>query len=201
MRQDLDTIQSWIKPQSSLLDLGCGDGTLLSYLKKTKQVHGYGLEINPEQIIECLHKQINVIEQDVDKGLGNFQTGSFDVVVMSQALQAVHYPERILDDMLRVGKECIISFPNFGHWRCRMHLAIHGRMPISKMLPYTWYNTPNIHLCTFHDFENLCRRKSLRILHRTVVDLEYKDSLSMRVMPNLFGEIAIYHITRKQQHS
>lgn len=196
MRLDLDTIQSWIQPGARVLDLGCGDGTLLAHLKTTKGVHGYGLEINQEQIVECFKKNVNVIEQDLDQGLDNFQTGGFDMVVMSQALQVVHYPERIIDDMLRVGKECIISFPNFGHWRCRMHLAARGRMPVSNALPYTWYNTPNIHLCTFKDFEALCHRKSLRILHRTVVDHDYRDSLSMRLLPNLFGATAIYHITR-----
>ncbi len=196
MRQDLDTIQSWIAQDASVLDLGCGDGTLLAHLKETKNIHGYGLEINEDHIVECLKKKVNVLEQDLDEGLDNFKTDSFDVVIMTLALQAVHYPDRLLDDMLRVGKECIISFPNFGHWRCRTYLATRGRMPVSKILPYTWYNTPNIHLCTFKDFEALCFRKSLKILHRTVVDNNYKDSLAMRVLPNLFGETAIYHVSR-----
>ncbi len=122
---------------SRVLDLGCGDGELLTWLRDHKQVTGYGLENDAANIAECVAKGINVIEQDLDKGLGNFASNSFDVVVMTQALQAVHYPDRILDEMLRVGRQCIITFPNFGHWRCRWYLASKGRMPVSEFLPYT----------------------------------------------------------------
>lgn len=196
MRSELQLIQQWIKPGASVLDLGCGDGTLLAHLVKTLDVQGYGLEINQDQIAECLRKNVNVIEQDLDEGLANIGTSSFDVVVMTQALQAVTYPEKVLDHMLRIGKECIITFPNFGHWRNRVYLAVRGKMPISPAMPYTWYDTPNIHLCTFKDFEAFCRSKSIHILNRTVVDLGYDDSPAMRLMPNMFGETAIYHITR-----
>jgi methionine biosynthesis protein MetW len=196
MRQDLETLQQWIRPDTSVLDLGCGDGALLSHLHHTKNVIGYGLEINQSQIVECIKKRVNVIEQDLDRGLDNFDSNSFDMVIMTQALQAVHYPERVIDDMLRVGKECIITFPNFGYWRCRLYLLMKGRMPVSKLLPYTWYNTPNIHLCTFADFEAMCHRKHLKILNRTVVDMNYRDGAMMRVLPNLFGETAVYHITK-----
>ena len=196
LRNDFTTIESWIKPQSRVLDLGCGDGTLLAQLKQNLDVHGYGLEINPTQMVECIKKGVNVIGQNMDENLANFKTNSFDMVVMTQALQAVHYPDQIIDEMLRIGKECIITFPNFAHWRCRFYLLTKGRMPVSKNLPYTWYNTPNIHLCTFKDFEALCHRKSLTILHRTVVDSHENDSIGAKLMPNLFGETAIYHITR-----
>lgn len=196
MRSELQLIQQWIQPGGSVLDLGCGDGTLLAHLVKTLDVLGYGLEINQDHIVECLRKNVNVIEQDLDEGLANIGTGSFDVVVMTQALQAVTYPERVLDHMLRIGKECIITFPNFGHWRNRIYLSVRGKMPVSRSMPYTWYDTPNIHLCTFKDFETYCRSKSIRILNRTVVDIGYHDSATMRMMPNLFGETAIYHITR-----
>ena len=196
LRSDLNTIQNWIEPQSRVLDLGCGDGTLLAQLKRNRDIHGYGLEINPDQILECVKKGVNVIGQNMDESLANFKTGSFDMVVMTQALQAVHYPDHVIDEMLRIGKECIITFPNFAHWRCRFYLLAKGRMPVSKNLPYTWYNTPNIHLCTFKDFEALCHRKSLTILHRTVVDSNAKDSFTSKTLPNLFGETAIYHITR-----
>lgn len=196
MRSELQLIQQWIQPGSSVLDLGCGDGTLLAHLVKTLGVQGYGLEINQDQIVECLRKNVNVIEQDLDEGLANIGTASFDVVVMTQALQAVTYPERVLDHMLRIGKECIITFPNFGHWRNRIYLAVRGKMPISRSMPYPWYDTPNIHLCSFKDFETFCRSKSIRILNRTVVDMGYHDGATMRMMPNLFGETAIYHITR-----
>ena len=116
MRQDLETIQQWIKPGASVLDLGCGNGSLLAHLRDNRQVVGYGLEINQDQIVECIKKNVNVIEQDLDvDGLDNFDTGSFDMVIMTQAIQAVHYPDKVLDDMLRVGKECVITFPNFSH--------------------------------------------------------------------------------------
>lgn len=196
MRQDLEIIQQWVGPGASVLDLGCGNGSLLAHLRATKNIVGYGLEINQDQILECIKKNVNVIEQDLDEGLDNFDSGSFDVVIMTQAIQAVHYPDRVLDDMLRVGKECVITFPNFGHWKCRLYLMLKGKMPVSKVLPYTWYNTPNIHLCTFQDFEALCRRKHLKILNRTVVDQNYRDSFLMRLLPNLFGETAVYHVTR-----
>lgn len=196
MRQDLQTIQQWIQPDCSVLDLGCGDGALLAHLRDAKNVFGYGLEIDQDKILECFKKNVNVIEQDLDWGLGNFENDSFDVVIMSQALQAVHYPDKVIDDMLRVGKECIITFPNFGYWRCRLYLMGKGRMPVSKQLPYTWYNTPNIHLCTFKDFEALCYRKHLKILNRTVVDMNFRDGFFMRMFPNLFGEVAVYHVTK-----
>jgi len=196
MRQDLEIIQQWVGPGASVLDLGCGNGSLLAHLRATKNIVGYGLEINQDQILECIKKNVNVIEQDLDEGLDNFDSGSFDVVIMTQAIQAVHYPDRVLDDMLRVGKECVITFPNFGYWKCRLYLMLKGKMPVSKVLPYTWYNTPNIHLCTFQDFEALCRRKHLKILNRTVVDQNYRDSFLMRLLPNLFGETAVYHVTR-----
>ena len=196
MRYDLATIETWIQPDSRVLDLGCGDGALLAKLKE-KNVEGYGIEINEEHIVECIKKNVNVIEQNLDEDLDNFGNQSFDMVVMTQALQAVHYPDKVIDDMLRIGKECVITFPNFGHWRCRLYLATKGRMPVSKILPYTWYNTPNIHLCTFRDFEALCHRKSITILNRMVVDSNNNDNPLIRWFPNLFGETAIYHITHQ----
>ncbi|MCL6414150.1 methionine biosynthesis protein MetW [Aestuariirhabdus sp. Z084] len=196
MRSDLECIQRWIKPNSRVLDLGCGDGIFLDYLNKDRGVQGYGLEINPQDIAQCVERGVNVIEQDLDKGLHNFSDKSFDTVVMTQALQAVHYPDQILDEMLRVGSECIITFPNFGHWRCRGYLGWRGRMPVSKFMPYTWYNTPNIHFCTFKDFEALCFQKNLHILDRLVVDQTHQGHWLSKFSPNLFGEIAIYHLTR-----
>src|SRR5574344_2048066 len=166
MRADLALIEQWIPKGSRVLDLGCGDGELLASLMKHKQVTGYGLEIAADNIAACIDKGVNVIEQDLDQGLSNFDSDSFDVVVMSQALQVVHYPDKILQEMLRVGKTCIITFPNFGHWRCRWYLAHKGRMPVSDFLPYTWYNTPNIHFCNFADFEALCRDMQMTVLDR-----------------------------------
>lgn len=198
MRADLEIIQDWIPAGSRVLDLGCGNGDLLASLRDTKQVSGYGLEIDPDNIALCIERGINVIEQDLDKGLGNFASDSFDVVVMTQALQAVEHPDQILQEMLRVGRQCIITFPNFGHWRCRWYLASRGRMPVSEFLPYTWYNTPNIHFCTFRDFEALCQEQRIRVLDRLAVDHQHRNSLGSRLWPNLLGEIGIYRVSGPQ---
>lgn len=195
MRIDLNEIQHWIKQGSRILDLGCGDGTLLKFLIDTKQVQGYGLEIDSAQINACIDKGLNVIEQNLDRGLGNFADKSFDTVLMTQALQTLHFPHLVLDEMLRVGKECIVTFPNFGHWKARLHLALRGRMPVSDLLPFEWYNTPNIHFCTFDDFEVLCRERNIKVIHRQVVNEQSGQQLK-DFMPNLFGETAIYHLSK-----
>lgn len=197
MRIDLQIIAEWIQPQSRVLDLGCGDGTLLSHLQNTKSILGYGLEIDPFNITACIQKGVNVIEQDLDvKGLANLRQQHFDVVVMTQALQAVRQPDIMLDEMLRLGKECIITFPNFAYWKLRFYLLSKGRMPVSKTLPYTWYNTPNIHLCTFRDFEALCRDKNIRILRRAVVNDDQESQTLAQRFPNWLGQIAIYQVTK-----
>ncbi len=196
MRADLEIIQQWIPENSHVLDLGCGDGELLAWLKEHKNVSGYGLEIDPDKINTCIEKGVNVIEQDLDKGLSNFANNSFDVVVMTQALQVVHYPDKILQEMLRVGRTCIITFPNFGHWRCRWYLATKGRMPVSDFMPYTWYNTPNIHFCTFKDFEALCHEMQMQVLDRLAVDGLHRNNLGSRLWPNMLGEIGIYRVAR-----
>lgn len=196
MRLDLAVIQQWIKPGSRVLDLGCGDGTLLESLRDHHQVEGLGVEIEPEDITRCIARGINVIEQDLNESLGNFQTGDFDVVVMTLALQALRYPHRVLDEMLRIGGEAVVAFPNFGHWRARWYLISRGRMPVSKFLPYTWYDTPNIHFCTVRDFEALCQERHIKILDRAVVGADNSQSPLARLWPNLFGVTAVYHIAR-----
>lgn len=196
MRFDLKIIQSWIKDSSRILDLGCGDGTLLKYLIDNKNAEGYGLEIGGDEISACVAKGLNVIEQDLDRGLGNFADNSFDTVVMTQALQTMNYPHLVLDEMLRVGNECIITFPNFGHWKARLHLMLHGRMPVSDLLPWEWYDTPNIHFCTCKDFEDLCQEKNITLLQRQVVS-ERSLKFLTRWLPNLFGDTAIYHLSRR----
>ena len=195
LRPELRTIADWIAPGSRVLDLGCGEGTLLAHLRQTRQVDGYGLEIDPAKIVRAIDNGINVIQSDLDVGLAEFTDNSFDYVVMTQTLQAVHYPDRLLEDMLRVGREGIITFPNFGHWRCRLQL-LGGHMPVTASLPHTWYNTPNIHLCTLRDFEELCAEKGFHILERTVADQAHRSTLTMRLWPNLLGEVALYRLRR-----
>lgn len=196
MRLDLSHIQRWIAPESRVLDLGCGDGVFLEFLRDQRQVRGTGLEIDRKYITAAISRGINVIEQDMDEGLANFPDQSFDTVVLALALQAVKYPERVLDEVLRIGREGIVTFPNFGHWRCRLMLGVQGHMPVSGHMPYTWYNTPNIHFCTVKDFEDLCHAKGIRIVSREVVGETNDQPMLSNKWPNLFASTAIYRITR-----
>lgn len=196
MRADLSIIAELINPGARVLDLGCGTGELLAFLQTERRVNGYGLEIDPDNITTCLDKGVNVIEQNLDEGLDNFPDDSFDMVVMTETLQSVRAPERMLDEMLRIGQECIVTFPNFGHWRCRWHLFWRGRMPVASHLPHSWYDTPNIHLCTFDDFERLCQDKRLEIIERFVVDHRHVNRPLINRFPNFFGTYAFYRLGR-----
>ncbi len=196
MRLDYSIVADWVQPGAQVLDLGCGDGSLLQRLQEEKRVHGYGLEINEENILRCVQNGINVIEQDIEKGLNNFEDKRFDTVIMSQAIQTLQRPDKALAEMLRIGREAIITFPNFGHWKARLHLAFNGRMPVSDLLPYEWYNTPNIHFCTFEDFDVLCREVNASIINREVVATYSLGRALRNLHPNLFGETALYRIRR-----
>ncbi|OUS04874.1 methionine biosynthesis protein MetW [Gammaproteobacteria bacterium 54_18_T64] len=196
MRIDLDILQQWIPIGGRVLDLGCGDGTLMRSLADNRQVTGYGLEIDAEQITTCISRGVNVIETDLNQGLDNFQNDSFDTVIMTYSLQVMRRPDQLIDEMLRVGKECIVTFPNFGNIRTRSYLMLRGRMPVTKQLSHQWYDTPNIHFCTVHDFDALCEEKNIRILHREVVTERFPDKQLKGLLPNLFGETAIYHLAK-----
>lgn len=196
MRIDLNTIQSYIRPNSQVLDLACGDGSLLLALQKNKNIAGVGLENDPDYITACIKNGVNVIEHDLNKGLHHIHDNTYDTVVMTLAIQAMQQPDVVLEEMLRIGKECIITFPNFAHWKARWHLLIQGRMPVSDLLPYEWYDTPNIHFCTIRDFEVLCKERHITILNNTVVSEKGTSQKCAEAFPNLFGETAIYHLTK-----
>jgi methionine biosynthesis protein MetW len=196
MNHNIDFIKQWIEPQSRVLDVGCGDGSLLASLRDQRQVLGYGLEIDPQSISSCLEKGVNVIEQDLDKGLKNFSDQSFDTVLMTHTLQALRYPHLVLDEILRIGSKGIVTFPNFGNWRTRAYLNLRGRMPVTKQLAYQWYDTPNIHFFTYADFESLCKERKINILHRHFLADGFPDTVLKSVWPNLFTETAVYHLSR-----
>lgn len=196
MRLDQQLAEKWITPGSRVLDLGCGDGDLLAHMQRKLDVEGYGLEIDENKITTAIARGLNIIQQDLNEGLGRFKDQSFDFVVMAQALQAVKAPDQLLLDMLRVAKQAIITFPNFAHWKTRSYLGFKGKMPVSDALPYMWYDTPNIHLCTFRDFEALCAANGIQIINRLAVDGDQQGNFLMKHLPNFFGEIAIYRVSR-----
>ena len=195
LRPDLLRIANWIPAGSRVLDLGCGDGSLLHYLCENAQTRGWGIELSDPKLVNCLNRGVNAIQADLDdpQVLAQFDDNQFDVVVMSLALQAVNRPQEMLAELLRIGKQGIVTFPNFGHWRCRWQIA-NGQMPVTSSLPDRWYNTDNIHLCTVRDFERLCGEENILIEERATMDRHHKSSWHARTWPNLFGEIAQYRL-------
>lgn len=197
MRRDFEIIKEWVPQGAHVLDLACGDGTLLRSLLDDREVTGYGLENDPDSIAGCIQKGVNVIEKELVRDLDSFKDNSFDLVIMTQAIQVMKYPDIILDEMLRVGRECIVTFPNFGNLGARAHLALRGKMPVTKNLPYQWYDTPNIHFCTVADFRALCKTKGYKSLNEaTQADRPYNKAFK-GIWPNLFAETAIYHLTKE----
>ena len=186
-RPDFAAIAAWIPRGASVLDLGCGDGSLLDYLQTEREVRGYGVEIDDKNILRCIERGVNVIQSNLDEGLSGFETGAFDFVILSQTLQATRHTEKLVREMLRVGREGIVSFPNFGYWKNRLQI-MQGHMPVSDVLPYQWYDTPNVHLCTLRDFEQLCDDMSMRILDQRVIT----NAREVHVLPNLLGSTAVY---------
>jgi methionine biosynthesis protein MetW len=187
LRVDLAQIADWIAPASHVLDLGCGDGALLAHLRDVKGCRGYGVELDDDHVAECVRARINVVQQNLDAGLRMFDDNMFDTVVLSQTLQAMHNAEGLLREMARVGRQGVVSFPNFGHWKHAVSLLA-GRMPVTKHIPYQWYDTPNIHLCTLKDFEILAAKVGLLITGRAVL----ADGRPVGLLPGLRATLAVY---------
>ena len=192
-RPDFAAIATLVKAGAKVLDLGCGDGSLLRYLRDTRDIHGYGVEISDENVQACFNNGINVIQNDLESGLSSFGSGSFDYVILSQTLQAMRHTENLIKEMMRVSKEGIVSFPNFGYWKNRLQI-LSGYMPVSEVLPYQWFDTPNIHLCTLGDFERFCRQHGANILERRIMNGDHQISFA----PNLFGMLAFYRFERQK---
>jgi methionine biosynthesis protein MetW len=190
-RPDFAAIAAWIPQGASVLDLGCGDGGLLRYLSDARKARGYGVEIRDDNIVACIRNGVNVIQGDLESGLSGFETDSFDFVILSQTLQATRHTEALVREMLRVGREGIVSFPNFGYWKARLSV-LRGHMPVSDELPYQWYDTPNVHLCTLRDFEDFCNAQNVQILDRRVMT----GGKAVNVLPNVLGSTVVYRFRR-----
>lgn len=189
-RPDFDVISNWIAPHAHVLDLGCGDGTLLAKLMTERAVSGYGIEKNDDNIALCVAKNLTVLQQNLEAGLSWFDDDSFDVAILSLTLQTVHNTENLMREIVRVGKKAIVSVPNFGYWAHRLSV-FRGRMPVSKTLPYEWYNTPNVRVLTLKDFEILAHDVGCVITRRTVLH----DEREVKWLPNLRGSLAIFELT------
>lgn len=182
-----------VDDKSKVLDLGCGDGTLLKMLQDKKNVYGKGIEINQDSVISSIEKGVCTIQGDIDEGLVQFTDKEYDYVVLNRTVQATEHPDFVIKEMLRVGRKAIVSFPNFAYWRVRLYLLLNGKMPMSKMLPFKWYDTPNIHLLTIKDFFEFTENNNMKILKSIYLNHSKvrKDKL-VRLLPNLFAEEAVF---------
>ena len=184
-------INSWVPENSKVIDFGCGDGSLLKELFESKQVLGYGVEINDLKIEKCIEKGIPVIKLDIDKGLNDFMSSNFDLSIMARSIQCLKNPDLALNRMLDLSKRCVVTLPNLGYWRCRINLAS-GKMPITPELPSSWYGTENIHLCTIKDFENLCLKENIRIKDKVFINRSGNQGGLSKINPNLFAVEGVY---------
>jgi methionine biosynthesis protein MetW len=191
-RPDFDVISSWVQPNERVLDLGCGDGSLLKLLIELRGVRGWGIEIDNAGVLKAIGNGINVIQSDLEAGLSGFENGEFDHVVLSRTLQTVRHTQRIIEEMLRVGREAVVSFPNFAYWKNRMAVMA-GRMPVSEDLPYQWFDTPNIRFFTIADFDALCAAMRIVVRERMVLD---DKGNTVRDESNFLGSLAVYRLAR-----
>ena len=199
IRVDLQLIADMINPHSRVLDVGCGDGTLLDYLVHFRHVDGRGIELSTEGVKASISAGLSVIQGDADADLKDYPDDAFDYVVLSQTLQAMVQPKVVLSHLLRISRRAIVSFPNFAHWRARLSLGILGRMPVSTTLPHEWYETPNIHLCTIRDFVALCRKLNIAIEAQKILDVQGRiRHVSIGLFSaNLLGEQAVFLLRKK----
>lgn len=192
LRGDLARIAQWVQPNSRVLDLGCGDGALLAHLQHSKNVQAVGVEISDDRVLSCVQRGVHVIQQNLEDGLAMFDDQQFDTVVLSQTLQSMHNTEHILREMARVAREGIVSFPNFGYWPHGWSI-LRGRMPVTGQMPYDWYNTPNIHLCTLKDFERLANTLEFSILERAT----FNDQHEVKLFAGWRSTLAAYRFTAR----
>lgn len=192
----IEVIKNWIDSGSKVLDLGCGNGEILNILSKELQATVLGVEINQNDINQCIQSGLNVIQQNIDEGLSNFGDESFDMVIMSQTIQVLKQPKQALEEVTRIGSRSIVTIPNFGYWSTRLSLLFSGKMPVTGSLPNNWYNTPNIHLCTIKDFEILCEQSGINILEKRFFNSNGGESVLAKVLPNIFAATAMYKISK-----
>ena len=195
-RIDHSIILDLVPEGTKVLDLGCGDGSLLEKLVGRKGVVGRGIEISEEGVRACIAKGLTVLHGDIDEGLRDYPDGSFDYVILNQTLQAAKKPDVVLTEMLRVGKKGIVGFPNFAYWKLRLYLLLYGRMPKTEFLPFEWYDTPNIHFCSIVDFTEYCRANGVRIERKAYLSTDHGGRVLKGWRPNLFAENAVYLLSR-----
>ena len=198
MRNEFKVISDLIEDNKKVLDVGCADGTLMQFLKENKNINVRGLEISKEKVQECIAKGLTVIEGNAEKDLKQFPDKSFDYVVLSQTLQAFLSPELVLDELLRVGKKAIVTIPNFGNWKVRLHLLFKGTMPITKSLPEQWHSTPNLHMCTIKDFVNFIKSKEIKMIKALALNNNNVSNITNNNLgtKNLFADLGIFLIEK-----
>jgi len=196
MRFELQIIASWIKPGSKVLDLGCGEGDLLKFLKKNKNVNGTGIEHNESKVARCIEKGVPALQGDINAEVLDYPDDTFDYVILSQTLQQVYKPSELIRSMLRIGKKGVVSFPNFSHWKVRLQLLLSGYAPITRQLPYEWYNTPNIRVITLKDFEKYSKEVNFKILKEAAINTQNEERWGsvIKVLPNLRATNGIFLI-------